>query len=97
LILLGIEKQRLGFPKTAAERQQRLSKAYQKAIMLDDELVAERDAELLNRAKDKRAAEIEKAKKLKKFSSRSPSAGVKPASSRDKTSSTYDAWVSGNL
>jgi hypothetical protein len=95
--ILGLEKQRLGVPKTAAERQQRLLKAYQKAIMLDDELVAERDAELLNRAKAKRATEIEKAKKLKKFGSRSPSAGVKPASSKDALSSIYDNWASGNL
>lgn len=95
--ILGIERQRLGFPKTAAERQQRLSKAYQKAIMLDDELVVERDAEILRKAQDKRKAEIEKAKKLKKFSGRSPSNSLQPASSRDKTAETYDAWVSGNL
>ena len=95
--ILGIEKQRLGSPKNAAERQQRLLKAYQKAILLDDELVAERDAELLERAKAKRTAEIEKAKKLKKFTGRSPSAVVKPASSKDALSSIYDSWASGNL
>lgn len=95
--ILGIEKQRLGSPKNAAERQQRLLKAYQKAILLDDDLVAERDAELLERAKAKRATEIEKAKKLKKFTGRSPSAGVKPASSKDALSSIYDSWASGSL
>jgi hypothetical protein len=95
--ILGIEKQRLGSPKNAAERQQRLLKAYQKAILLDDDLVAERDEQLLERAKAKRAAEIEKAKKLKKFTGRSPSAGVKPASSRDALSSIYDSWASGSL
>lgn len=95
--ILGIEKQRLGFPKNAAERQQRLLKAYQKAILLDDDLVAQRDAELLERAKAKRTAEIEKAKKLKKFTGRSPSAGVKPASSKDALSNIYDSWASGNL
>jgi hypothetical protein len=95
--ILGIEKQKLGSPKNAAERQQRLLKAYQKAILLDDDLVAERDAELLEKAKVKRTAEIEKAKKLKKFMGRSPSAGVKPASSKDALSSIYDSWVAGNL
>jgi hypothetical protein len=90
--ILGIEKQRLGSPKNAAERQQRLLKAYQKAILLDDDLVAERDEQLLERAKAKRAAEIEKAKKLKKFTGRSPSAGVKPASSRDAMSDIYDQF-----
>jgi hypothetical protein len=74
-----------------------MAKAYQKAILLDDDLVAERDEKLLERAKAKRAAEIEKAKKLKKFTGRSPSAGVKPASSKDALSSIYDTWASGNL
>ena len=95
--ILGIDKQRLGVPKNALERKQRLEKAYQKALLLDDNLASERDAELLKRAKAKRDAEIEKAKKLKKFSSRSPSAGVKPASSKDALSSIYDSWASGNL
>jgi len=95
--ILGMEKQKLGSPKNAAERQQRLLKAYKKAILLDDELVEQRDAELLEKAKAKRTAEIEKAKKLKKFTGRSPSAGVKPASSRDALSSIYDSWASGNL
>jgi hypothetical protein len=95
--ILGMEKQKLGSPKNAAERQQRLLKAYKKAILLDDELVEQRDAELLEKAKAKRATEIEKAKKLKKFTGRSPSAGVKPASSRDALSSIYDSWASGNL
>lgn len=95
--ILGIEKQRLGSPKNTAERQQRLLKAYQKAILLDDDLVAERDEQLLEKAKAKRATEIEKAKKLKKFTGRSLSAGVKPASSRDAVSNIYDSWASGNL
>ena len=74
-----------------------MAKAYQKAILLDDDLIAQRDEELLERAKAKRAAEIEKAKKLKKFTGRSPSAGVKPASSKDALSSIYDSWASGSL
>jgi len=74
-----------------------MAKAYQKAILLDDDLIAQRDEKLLERAKAKRAAEIEKAKKLKKFTGRSPSAGVKPASSKDALSSIYDSWASGNL
>jgi hypothetical protein len=74
-----------------------MAKAYQKAILLDDELAAERDAELLNKAKAKRVAEIEKAKKLNKYSSRSSSVNVKPASSRDALSNIFDKWASGSL
>ena len=95
--ILGMDKQRFGVPKTALERKQRLEKAYQKALLLDDDLAAERDAELLNKAKAKRAAEIEKAKKLNKYSSRSSSVNVKPASSRDALSSIFDKWASGSL
>ena len=74
-----------------------MEKAYQKALLLDDDLAAERDAEFLNKAKAKRAAEIEKAKKLNKYSSRSSSVNVKPASSRDALSNIFDKWASGNL
>lgn len=95
--ILGLERQKSGSPKNALERKQRLEKAYQRALLLDDELVAERDAEILRKAQEKRKAEIEKAKKLKKFTGRSPSAGVKPASSRDALSSIYDNWAAGNL
>lgn len=95
--ILGLERQKSGSPKNALERKQRLEKAYQRALLLDDELVAERDAEILRKAQEKRKAEIEKAKKLKKFTGRSPSAGVKPASSRDALSSIYDNWAAGSL
>lgn len=95
--ILGIDKQRLGIPKTAQERKQRLEKAYQKALLLDDDLVVERDANILKKAQEKRAVEIEKAKKLKKFSGRSTSVGVQPASSKDALSDIFDKWLSGNL
>lgn len=45
-----------------------LEKAYQKAILLDDELIRLRDADILRKAELKRKQEIEKAKKLKKQS-----------------------------
>ena len=48
-----------------------MEKAYSKAILLDDELVTLRDAELLKKAEIKRKTEIEKAKKLKRQSVRS--------------------------
>lgn len=48
-----------------------MEKAYNKAILLDDELVTLRDAELLKKAEIKRKTEIEKAKKLKRQSVRS--------------------------
>lgn len=65
--LLAFEKQKFGFPKTSLERLERLEKAYKKAVLLDDDLVALRDAEILKRAELKRKREIEEARKNKKF------------------------------
>lgn len=48
-----------------------MEKAYQKAVLLDDELRAQRDADLLRKNEEKRKKEIEKAKSLKKQSVRS--------------------------
>jgi hypothetical protein len=45
-----------------------LDKAYQKAILMDDELIRLRDADILKKAELRRKQEIEKAKKLKKQS-----------------------------
>jgi hypothetical protein len=45
-----------------------MEKAYEKAILLDDELMAEREREILKKAELKRKEKIEKAKKLKKQS-----------------------------
>lgn len=59
-----------------------LEKAYQKAIMLDDELVELRDIEITRKATEKRKEELEKAKRLKKFSGRTSSVNVAPASPR---------------
>jgi hypothetical protein len=94
--ILEIENREFGFPRTASERKERLEKAYRKALLLDDDLIEERDAEILRKAQDKKKEEIEKAKKLKKFSGRSNSVGVKPASSRDAVSEIYDKWAAGS-
>ena len=59
-----------------------LEKAYQKAIMLDDELVELRDIEITRKATEKRKEELEKAKRLKKFSGKTSSVNVAPASPR---------------
>ena len=59
-----------------------LEKAYQKAIMLDDELVELRDIEIARKITEKRKEELEKAKRLKKFSGKTSSVNVVPASPR---------------
>lgn len=95
--ILGLDKSRLGTPKTSQERAIRLQKAYEKALLLDDDLRSERDASILKAAQNKKLEEIERAKKLKKFSSKSSSASSKPASSRDAVSEAYDKWISNSL
>jgi len=50
-----------------------MEKAYQKAVLLDDELASVREEEILRKAEAKRQAEIQKAKKLKKQSSKGSS------------------------
>lgn len=74
-----------------------MDKAYQKAILLDDELVTLRDATILKQAADKRKEEIEKAKRLKKFSNRSSNVNVKPASARAALDSIVDDFYAGTL
>lgn len=59
-----------------------LEQAYKKAIMLDDELVELRDIEITRKATEKRKEELEKAKRLKKFSGKTSSVNVAPASPR---------------
>jgi hypothetical protein len=59
-----------------------LEQAYNKAVMLDDELVELRDAEITRKATEKRKEELEKAKRLKKFSGRTSSVNVAPANPR---------------
>ena len=59
-----------------------LEQAYKKAVMLDDELVELRDIEIARKTMEKRKEELEKAKRLKKFSGRTSSVNVAPASPR---------------
>ena len=94
--ILGFEKQRLGVPKNSQERLRRLEKAYNKAVLLDDELASERENEILKKSQRLKQEEIEKAKKLKKFTGKS-SVSVKPASSKDALSSIYDKWAAGSI
>jgi hypothetical protein len=48
-----------------------MEKAYEKALLLDDELISKRDSEILRKAEEKRKREVEKAKSLKKQSMKS--------------------------
>ena len=59
-----------------------LEQAYKKAVMLDDELVELRDIEITRKATEKRKEELEKAKKLKKFSGKTSSVNILPANPR---------------
>ena len=65
--IITLENQRIGFAKTTNERLERLERAYKKAVLLDDDLISERDEEILRTAEEKRREMIENAKKLKKF------------------------------
>lgn len=94
--LLGLDNQKLGYAKTAKERRQRLESAYNRAIRLDDELFEETKAQISKKEQERKKEEIEKAKKLKKFTGRS-SVSVKPASSRDSVAEAYDRWQIGAL
>jgi hypothetical protein len=59
-----------------------LEQAYKKAVMLDDELVELRDIEITKKAMEKRKEELEKAKRLKKFSGRTSNVSVSPVNPR---------------
>jgi protein subunit release factor B len=59
-----------------------LEQAYKKAVMLDDELVEMRDIEITKKAMEKRKEELEKAKRLKKFSGRTSNVSVSPVNPR---------------
>ena len=75
-----------------------LEQAYKKAVLLDDELVQERDVELTKKAAEKRKEEIEKAKKLKKFSGRTSSASISPLKSRQAiVSNAVEEFFAGTL
>jgi NADH-quinone oxidoreductase subunit D len=59
-----------------------IEQAYKKAVMLDDELVEMRDIEIAKKAMEKRKEELEKAKRLKKFSGRTSNVSVSPVNPR---------------
>ena len=74
-----------------------LEKAYQKAIMLDDELVELRDIEIARKITEKRKEELEKAKRLKKFSGRTSSVNVAPANPRALLEDIVSKHFAGGL
>jgi hypothetical protein len=76
--LLAIEKNRNGAPLTSQERVSRIEKAYKKAVLLDDNLLEKRDAELVAKMENKRKADVEKVKTLKKVTVRSANSPTEP-------------------
>lgn len=74
-----------------------LEQAYKKAVMLDDELVELRDAEITRKATEKRKEELEKAKRLKKFSGRTSSVNVAPANPRAALKEIVSKHLAGAL
>ena len=74
-----------------------LEQAYKKATMLDDELVELRDIEIARKAAEKRKEELDKAKKLKKFSGRTSNVNVAPASPRALLEDIVSKHFSGAL
>ena len=74
-----------------------LEQAYKKAVMLDDELVELRDAEITRKATEKRKEELEKAKRLKKFSGRTSSVNVAPANPRAALNDIVNRHLAGAL
>jgi len=74
-----------------------LEQAYKKAVMLDDELVELRDAEITRKATEKRKEELEKAKRLKKFSGRTSSVNVAPANPRAALNDIVSKHFAGAL
>jgi hypothetical protein len=72
-----------------------MERAYQKALLLDDELIAKRDADILRKADTEKKARIEKAKKLKKQSVRSSKVKAAISDPRSKTLEAVDAFLAG--
>lgn len=68
--IMALENKKLGFPRNSAERKERLERAYKKATLLDDDLIALRDAEIVKRTEARRQRQIEEARKNKKFGGR---------------------------
>lgn len=82
--ILEIMKKKQGYPTNAKERKERLAAAYKKAELMDDDLVRERDIKIAKKAEEERKKELEKAKKLKKFSGRTSNVEVKHANERSE-------------
>ena len=74
-----------------------LEQAYKKAVMLDDELVELRDIEITRKATEKRREELEKAKKLKKFSGKTSSVNILPANPRVALEDIVSKHLAGAL
>ena len=74
-----------------------LEQAYKKAVMLDDELVELRDIEITRKAAEKRKEELEKAKKLKKFSGKTSSVNILPANPRVALDDIVSKHLAGAL
>jgi len=82
--ILAIMNKKQGYPTNAKERKERLAAAYKKAELMDDDLVRERDIKIAKKAGEERKKELEKAKRLKKFSGRTSNVEVKHANERSE-------------
>lgn len=87
--LLEIENLRFGLPKNRQEMDSRLEKAYKNAILLDDNLLQKRDAELVLKLDAKRKADVEKAKNQKKVSTTYANNSTRPATLKDELIAEY--------
>jgi len=95
--ILAIYNKKQGFPANAKERKERLTLAYKKAELMDDDLVVQRDIENARKATEKRKEELEKAKRLKKFSGRTSSVSVSSANPRAALEDIVSRHLSGTL
>ena len=95
--ILAIYNKKQGFPANAKERKERLTLAYKKAELMDDDLVVQRDIENARKATEKRKEELEKAKRLKKFSGRTSSVSVSAANPRAALEDIVSRHLSGAL
>lgn len=72
-----------------------LEESYQRAVLLNPELNAQRDADILRKAENEKKARIEKAKKLKKQSVRSSKVKAAISDPRAKTLDAVEAFLAG--
>lgn len=87
--LLTLEKNKSGLPKNSQERIARLEKAYNKALLLDDNLLQKRDEDLKRQLEAKRRADVEKAKSQKKVANTYAKNPTSPASIKDELIAEY--------